>query len=121
MDIPWASIMYWTQWTCSVTLTAFATICILGNYVCAVQSLLDGKHRSWVFFFGGPLGALGLAIAPSATLSAFWWVPLFLDIACAPFLVLIVIWALSLALRRIRTLYRHARGQQKEDNPSEVP
>lgn len=97
-----ASVLYWVQSIVSVLLSVLGVLVISGNLVILVANICDPRHRSFVSFVGGILGAIGLSIAPWPRANSFWWVPLLLDVTCIPLLALLVAALITLPFRRKR-------------------
>lgn len=63
----------------------------LGNWWRLIRALAGKRKGSGLPIIPGLLGAIALLIAPStndiARWHSFWWVPLFVDVGCVPWLI----------------------------------
>ncbi len=75
------------MWIVTGVLLLLSSGISLANWTCFVRWLQGRGNSSSVPLVGGILGALGCWLAPDGALREFWWVPLVVDISCAPGLV----------------------------------
>lgn len=63
----------------------------VANVVLGVRYYVHGKRSTLVPLVGGVLGAIGCLIAPWTILRTWWWLPLLIDIGCAPMLLAMIV------------------------------
>ncbi len=69
-----------------------------GHAFCLIRYLASRKPFSVIPLFGGLMGCVGFALAPSIDLNRIWWAPLLLDYGSVPTLI---VWTVVL-LRRAK-------------------
>ncbi len=84
MDNAWDTLRLFTS--------AFLFLFVLGSVQCNAYILflrwyLRRQPGSSILVVGGVAGALALWLSPFEGLRRYWWIPLFVDLHCAPLLV----------------------------------
>lgn len=72
------------RWSAATALALIAIASIASNYLLVVNYWRTGRGGSLIPVLGGATGALALIIVPLANLSWLWWMPLLVDVGCAP-------------------------------------
>lgn len=67
-----------------IVLVAAGAWIIVGNYAVAIGWIVAKKTGSYVPLLGGLLASVGILFLPVGWAAGLWWVPLILDLGCAP-------------------------------------
>lgn len=91
----------------SALLLLFGSFIIVANWLMFIDGVRGKRSGSMVWWFGGVFAACGLGLAPWLTNKTWAFVPLLLDLTCAPMLVILPV---MLVWRRLK----------RRDDPGEI-
>ncbi len=92
---------YWIAWIVGVVLLLMFLWIALANAVIFWEgAILKKRTASTAGLLGGILGMIGLLVLPWSTGKHGWWLPLFLDLGCVPWLTYQLLYFLFDALRK---------------------
>lgn len=87
-------------WTMGILCGAVFLICAIGNAVIVMIAwTTKGGNTSMVPLVGGFCGTISVLSLPVAGYVSYWWVPLLLDIGCAPSAVAACAYVLLMKVR----------------------
>jgi heme/copper-type cytochrome/quinol oxidase subunit 1 len=74
------------RWIIGIALLGLGAWISLANWVCVWNWVTSGRRFSLLPLFGGSFAAVGLLVLPVGAW-AWAWIPLVLDLGCAPMLI----------------------------------
>jgi hypothetical protein len=87
------------QWTVALLFTLVCVATAQCNWFVLTRFAIQGRSGSMVPILGGLAGCLAVLIVPLDGAQRWWWLPLLLDIGCAPYFPLGITWLLVRKLK----------------------
>jgi hypothetical protein len=77
--------MITVRWIVGSALLTISIVMVIVNFRIFLKGIILRQHApSWIPFFGGGTGTLGILVVPLPALHSFWWLPLVLDWGSLP-------------------------------------
>lgn len=87
-------------WIISILLISFGSLFIVFNFWIFVRSTIFRKHAPSVApIIGGIITAVGIFLIPVEGVYKFAWIPLILDVACVPYLLLFLMYEIYFKIK----------------------